>query len=150
MSSALTQGCLVVQKAEESRKRWEAIAYEPVVANSFCCYGAWEIQWYKIVLATAVVWRQTLMPVVSPSLEFRAVAFQLLSTSYSALICPSPCECVFYSPEIWIHAGELLPGQSAEAHLSTLIPSADVQTNNESIGACRCFVLLFLKYILFS
>jgi len=76
------------------------------------------------------------------------VVLQLLSAGYSALTSPPLSECVLCSRETGVHAGELCPEQ-VQKLISALEYSVDVQTNNKSIGDCRCFVSVFLKCIFF-
>lgn len=76
----------------------------------------------------------------SPTVECRLLSLGRSTTMWM---------CILFPRNMNIHRGAL-PWASAEAHLSTWILSVHVQTNNKSIGVCRCFVSVFLKYILFS
>lgn len=59
--SASPWGCAVVQKAGEAERDGKPLHCEMVGGDAFCSYSTWDAQWHKVIFASAVASRQTLI-----------------------------------------------------------------------------------------
>lgn len=105
--SASPWGCAVVQKAGEAERDGKPLHCEMVGGDAFCSYSTWDAQWHKVIFASAVASRQTL--IFSDFSSF--IVHSWLSNCCVQVSWPHQVQHyvhLYFSPKNkWVHVGEL-------------------------------------------